>query len=199
MTSAALVLLMTLPGIALFYAGMVPQRECHQHHGLCGGNRRHGQFSCGFTARRAYSGLHARQAAGCAAATGCGSAALNAKERRQGGCQPCAPATFRSGLCHVPARRSPHHHRCPLAVGALVERMKFSAMLWVLSGCGRWSCSAPSAHWLRGTGGWLAQHGALDFAGASVVHQRRRLGQACAYSSLAQGLGARRSDRSIWG
>jgi len=47
--------------------------------------------------------------------------------------------------------------------------MKFSAMLWFV---GLWSLLvyAPVAHWVWEPGGWLAQMGALDFAGGSVVH-----------------------------
>jgi Amt family ammonium transporter len=55
-----------------------------------------------------------------------------------------------------------------LISGAIVERMRFSAYvafiaLWVLT------VYSPVAHWVWG-GGWLAQWGALDFAGGTVVH-----------------------------
>jgi ammonium transporter, Amt family len=55
-----------------------------------------------------------------------------------------------------------------LISGSIVERMRFSAYtafisLWVLT------VYAPIAHWVWG-GGWLAQWGALDFAGGTVVH-----------------------------
>jgi Amt family ammonium transporter len=55
-----------------------------------------------------------------------------------------------------------------LITGAFAERMKFSALL---AFSGLWSVFvyAPVAHWLWG-GGWLAQLGALDFAGGAVVH-----------------------------
>jgi len=55
-----------------------------------------------------------------------------------------------------------------LITGAFAERMKFSALLWfsVL-----WSLLiyCPVAHWIWG-GGWLGKLGALDFAGGAVVH-----------------------------
>jgi Amt family ammonium transporter len=56
-----------------------------------------------------------------------------------------------------------------LIVGAVVERMRFSALLWFI---GMWSVVvyAPIAHWVWEPGGWLAQKGVLDFAGGSVVH-----------------------------
>ncbi|MBN9370232.1 MAG: ammonia channel protein [Hydrogenophaga sp. SCN 70-13] len=58
---------------------------------------------------------------------------------------------------------------CALVVGALVERMKFGALLGF---AGLWLLLvyAPIAHWVWEPGGWLAQLGALDFAGGAVVH-----------------------------
>jgi len=55
-----------------------------------------------------------------------------------------------------------------LVSGALVERIRFGAYLAFLA---LWSLCvyAPVAHWVWG-GGWLAQMGALDFAGGTVVH-----------------------------
>ncbi len=55
-----------------------------------------------------------------------------------------------------------------LASGAYIERMKFSA--WLLF-CVLWLSFVyvPIAHWVWG-GGFLAQAGALDFAGGTVVH-----------------------------
>jgi len=56
-----------------------------------------------------------------------------------------------------------------LITGAFAERMKFSAyvvfiVLWVTI------VYAPLAHWVWGSGGWLGNLGALDFAGGTVVH-----------------------------
>jgi Amt family ammonium transporter len=55
-----------------------------------------------------------------------------------------------------------------LISGAIVERMRFSAYLIFIS---LWSLVvyAPVAHWVWG-GGWLADMGAWDFAGGTVVH-----------------------------
>jgi Amt family ammonium transporter len=55
-----------------------------------------------------------------------------------------------------------------LIVGAFAERMKFSSvliftLLWILL------VYAPVCHWVWG-GGWLAEKGVLDFAGGIVVH-----------------------------
>ncbi|MGB8311385.1 MAG: ammonium transporter [Halobacteriota archaeon] len=55
-----------------------------------------------------------------------------------------------------------------LISGALVERMKFRAWMLFIP---LWLTVVylPIAHWVWG-GGWLAQLGALDFAGGTVVH-----------------------------
>jgi Amt family ammonium transporter len=55
-----------------------------------------------------------------------------------------------------------------LISGSLVERMRFSAYVLFISIWGI-VVYAPIAHWVWG-GGWLAQMGALDFAGGTVVH-----------------------------
>ncbi len=55
-----------------------------------------------------------------------------------------------------------------LISGAIVERMRFSAYVVFIS---LWALVvySPIAHWVWG-GGWLADAGALDFAGGTVVH-----------------------------
>ena len=55
-----------------------------------------------------------------------------------------------------------------LIVGAFAERMKFSAMLW-FSAIWLVVVYAPVTHWVWG-GGWLQELGLLDFAGGTVVH-----------------------------
>nr|WP_197457430.1 ammonium transporter [Crenobacter luteus] len=56
-----------------------------------------------------------------------------------------------------------------LITGAFAERMKFSAMLVFMT---VWSLAVyvPVAHWVWAPGGWMADHGVLDFAGGTVVH-----------------------------
>ena len=56
-----------------------------------------------------------------------------------------------------------------LITGAVVERIKFSALL-VFSILWLTLVYCPVAHWVWGDGGWLANLGALDFAGGTVVH-----------------------------
>jgi Amt family ammonium transporter len=56
-----------------------------------------------------------------------------------------------------------------LITGAIVERIKFSALcifsvLWLTL------VYSPVAHWIWGNGGWLVKLGVLDFAGGAVVH-----------------------------
>jgi ammonium transporter, Amt family len=56
-----------------------------------------------------------------------------------------------------------------LITGAFAERMKFSAfvvftLLWATF------VYDPMAHWVWGVGGWMRELGALDFAGGTVVH-----------------------------
>ena len=55
-----------------------------------------------------------------------------------------------------------------LIVGAYVERIKFSAVLW-FSAVWIVLVYAPVCHWIWG-GGWLAERGVKDFAGGLVVH-----------------------------
>ncbi|MFM8532111.1 MAG: ammonium transporter, partial [Acidimicrobiia bacterium] len=55
-----------------------------------------------------------------------------------------------------------------LIAGAFAERMKFSAMMWFMA---LWAIFvyAPVAHWVWG-GGFLGDWGVLDYAGGTVVH-----------------------------
>jgi ammonium transporter, Amt family len=56
-----------------------------------------------------------------------------------------------------------------LIIGAFAGRMKFSAFLIFMI---LWATFVydPICHWVWGTGGWLKELGALDFAGGIVVH-----------------------------
>jgi Amt family ammonium transporter len=56
-----------------------------------------------------------------------------------------------------------------LFTGAIVERVKFSSLL-IFSAIWLTVVYIPTAHWVWGSGGWLAKLGALDFAGGTVVH-----------------------------
>lgn len=68
-----------------------------------------------------------------------------------------------------------------LITGAFAERMRFSAMFWFMF---FWLLLVyvPVAHWVWEPTGWLAAKGALDFAGGTVVHiNAGAAGLACAY------------------
>ena len=68
-----------------------------------------------------------------------------------------------------------------LITGAFAERMRFSAMLLFMA---LWSLLvyAPVAHWVWEPTGWLAKRGVLDFAGGTVVHLNAGIaGLACAW------------------
>ena len=58
---------------------------------------------------------------------------------------------------------------CALIVGSFAERIKFAAVLLF---CALWFTFSylPIAHMVWGTGGYLLDKGALDFAGGTVVH-----------------------------
>ncbi len=70
-----------------------------------------------------------------------------------------------------------------LIIGAFAERMKFSSMLW-FSGLWLVLVYIPVCHWMWG-GGWLAKLGAMDFAGGIVIHVNA--GVAALVSALVMG------------
>lgn len=72
-----------------------------------------------------------------------------------------------------------------LISGALAERVKFSSYLVFLL---LWATFVydPIAHWVWGPGGWLAGLGALDFAGGTVVHLSSGISALAAIRILGQ-------------
>ncbi len=177
MTSTALVLLMTLPGIALFYAGMVRRKSVLNTMAcivaICAlvsllwftagysWAFTPGSGFIGGTERMWFSGLDYAKDVGKVAVS---HIAPNIPES--------VYAMFQLTFAIITAA---------LVVGSFVERMRFSAVLWFT---GMWTLFvyAPIAHWVWEPGGWLAQMGALDFAGGSVVHINAGIsGLVCAY------------------
>ncbi len=177
MTSTALVLLMTLPGIALFYAGMVRKKSVINTMacvvaitGLVSLLWFAVGYSWAFTpgsnfigngSRMWFEGMDYFKESGKVMVS---HIAPNIPES--------VYAMFQLTFAIITAA---------LIVGAFVERMKFSAMLLFIA---MWSLLvyAPIAHWVWEPGGWLAQLGALDFAGGSVVHINAGVtGLVCAY------------------
>jgi len=157
-TATALVLFMTLPGLALFYAGLVRAKnvlsilmQCFvitcvvsvlwliAAYGLT--------FGDGGGAQRWIGGL------GKAFLDGVGRDAVS------GTIPETVFVMFQLTFAIItPA----------LVIGGFAERMRFSAVLWFTA---LWLMLVyvPIAHWVWG-GGWLAQLGVLDFAGGIVVH-----------------------------
>ena len=169
MTSTALVLLMTLPGIALFYGGMVRRKSVLN------------VMACVVVICAIVSVLWF--AVGYSIAFTPGSGALGhyiggvdrlwfagldyVKDSGKVAVSHIAPnipesvyAMFQLTFAIITAA---------LVVGSFVERMRFSAVLIFMS---LWTLIvyAPIAHWVWEPNGWLARLGVLDFAGGSVVH-----------------------------
>ena len=156
LTSTALVLFMTLPGLALFYAGLVRNRNVLSVVMQC--------FTiacmvsviwvvCGYS--MAFSDTIGGYVGGLGKAwlSGVGPDALSGTY----------PETVFIMFQLTFAIITP-----ALFVGGIAERMRFSALLifvaaWVLL------VYFPVAHWVWG-GGWLADMGFRDFAGGAVVH-----------------------------
>jgi len=155
LTATALVLFMTIPGLALFYAGMVRAKnvlsvlmQCFAITGLATIIWIIVGYSLAFTGDGAYWGSLEK-----AFLKGVTVDALS------GTIPETVFMTFQMTFAIItPA----------LIVGAFAERMKFSAMLWFM---GIWLILvyAPICHWVWG-GGWLGEMGVLDFAGGTVVH-----------------------------
>lgn len=155
LTSTVLVLFMTIPGLALFYAGMVRAKnvlsvmmQCFAITALVTVLWVIAGYSIAFTeGTDYYGGLSKLFLAGV---TG---------DSLSGTIPETVFMTFQMTFAIItPA----------LIVGAFAERMKFSAMLWFM---GLWLLVvyAPICHWVWG-GGWLGSMGVLDFAGGTVVH-----------------------------
>ncbi|MHB9135780.1 MAG: ammonium transporter [Acidithiobacillus ferrooxidans] len=159
LSSTALVLLMTVPGLALFYAGMVRKKnvlataaQSFAITALVSVLWMFIGYSLTFTAGNAFMGGLSRLFL-----NGMGLDSAN-------GLAPTIPESVYMTFQMTFAIITP-----ALIVGAFAERMKFSALLWFT---GLWSLLvyAPIAHMVWGPGGWLAADGVLDYAGGTVVH-----------------------------
>jgi Amt family ammonium transporter len=158
LTSTALVLMMTIPGLALFYGGMVRKKNVlatvMQSFAITclitilwmviG-------YSWAFTEGSSFLGGASRLLLMGMGTDSIASAASTIPES----VFMCFQMTF---AIITPAR----------ICGAFADRMKFSAMMWFM---GLWSLLvySPIAHWVWG-GGFLGGLGVLDFAGGTVVH-----------------------------
>lgn len=155
LTATALVLFMTIPGLSLFYAGMVRSKnvlsvmmQCFAITSLMTVLWVAFGYSLAFTGDGAYWGsLEQAFLRGLTV------------DSLSGTIPESVFMTFQMTFAIItPA----------LIVGAFAERMKFSAVLWFMAA---WLALvyAPVCHWVWG-GGWLGDKGILDFAGGTVVH-----------------------------
>ncbi|MEO5340413.1 MAG: ammonium transporter [Magnetococcus sp. MYC-9] len=158
LTATALVLFMTLPGLALFYGGIVRTKNVLSIFMQCFA------ITClvsvlwfGFVYSLAFGDGGVYQAW----IGGLGKSLLQGVgvESVSNGIPETVFATFQMTFAIItPA----------LVVGGFAERIKFSAVLW-FSALWVVLVYAPVCHWVWG-GGWLAKMGFMDFAGGSVVH-----------------------------
>ncbi|MEZ5510163.1 MAG: ammonium transporter [Gammaproteobacteria bacterium] len=158
LTATALVLFMTIPGLSLFYAGLVRSKNVLSVLMQCfalTGAMSILWFVIGYTLS---FGSEAEQSAWIGDLGNIMFAAIGL-DSVTGEIPSSLFAMFQMTFAIItPA----------LIVGAFAERMKFSAMmlfsiLWLVL------VYAPVCHWVWG-GGWLQQMGLLDFAGGTVVH-----------------------------
>jgi len=157
LTSTALVLFMTLPGLALFYGGLVRSKNVLTVLMQCfaiAGAASILWFLLGY-------GLAFGDGGSANAIIGSGKWLLSGigKEAMSGSIPETVFLMFQMTFAIItPA----------LIIGGFAERTRFSAVmlfsaLWLLL------VYAPVCHWVWG-GGWLYEMGLLDFAGGTVVH-----------------------------
>ena len=162
-TSSALVLLMTIPGLALFYAGMVRKKNM-----LATAAQSFGAtaiisvlwmiigYSVAFTTNK---NSNLQQYIGSFDQFMLFKMTLKSINPLAGTIPESVYMFFQMTFAIItPA----------LIAGAIADRMKFSAFMWFMS---LWLLLiyCPIAHWVWG-GGWLGTMGALDYAGGTVVH-----------------------------
>jgi Amt family ammonium transporter len=176
LTSTALVLMMTIPGLALFYAGMVRKKNvlATALQSLC--------VTCLITVLWVAIGYTLAFTPGSPYLGGLDRVLLNGlafiKDTNQVSVSHIAPTIPESVFVMFQltfAIITP-----ALITGAFAERMSFRAMMIFMA---LWSVVvyAPVAHWVWEPGGWLAAMGAQDFAGGTVVHiNAGAAGLACA-------------------
>ena len=155
LTSTALVLFMTLPGLALFYAGLVKSKNILSVLMQCIA------IACLASLIWLGVGYSMAFADGSQWVGGLQKAFLSGVEKAS--LSGDVPETVFFMFQMTFAIITP-----ALMVGAYVERIKFSAVL-LFSGLWLIAVYAPVTHWIWG-GGWLAEKGILDYAGGLVVH-----------------------------
>ena len=166
LTSTALVLMMTVPGLALFYAGMVRKKNVlatmMQAFAIC----------CLVTLIWMVIGYSLAFGNGNSFVGGFGRfflAGMGWEKPFTLGEGDLTSATTIPEAVYMMFQMTFAIITPALICGALADRMKFSALLWFM---GLWSILvySPLAHMVWHPAGWLAVYGALDFAGGTVVH-----------------------------
>ena len=155
MTSTALVLFMTIPGLALFYGGLVRAKN------VLSVLMQSFAITALATILWVVAGYSLSFGEGGPFVGGLGKAFLKGitPDTLSGSIPEILFAMFQLTFAIItPA----------LIIGAFAERMKFSAML-IFTGAWMLFIYSPVCHWVWG-GGWLGGMGALDFAGGTVVH-----------------------------
>lgn len=168
LVSTALVLMMTVPGVALFYAGMVRKKNVlatmMQSFSICAlvsvlwmvaG------YSLAFGEGNAWIGDFSRFFLG--------GLAENWDKPFTLGSGDAAVATTIPESVFLMFQMTFAIITGALITGAVADRMKFSALLVFI---GLWTLLvySPVAHWVWHPNGWIFELGALDFAGGTVVH-----------------------------
>jgi Amt family ammonium transporter len=166
--STALVLMMTVPGVALFYAGMVRKKNVlatmMQSFSICAlvsvlwmvaG------YSLAFGAGNAWIGDFSRFFLG--------GLAENWDKPFTLGSGDAAIATTIPESVFLMFQMTFAIITAALITGAVADRMKFSALM-VFVGLWTLLVYSPVAHWVWHPNGWIFELGALDFAGGTVVH-----------------------------
>lgn len=160
LTATALVLFMTIPGLALFYGGMVRKKN------VLGTLMQSFAITCLVTLLWVLVGYSLAFRAGGPWIGGLDRFLLNgmAVGEFAGTAGANIPESVFMMFQLTFAIITP-----ALIAGAFADRMKFSAMLWFI---GIWSLVvyAPIAHWVWASDGWLFTKGILDYAGGTVVH-----------------------------
>ncbi|MCB1486628.1 MAG: ammonium transporter, partial [Bauldia sp.] len=158
LTSTALVLMMTIPGLALFYGGMVRKKN------ILATVMQSFAITCLMTIIWMVVGYSLAFSDGGSVNDYVGGLSnFFLKDMTVDSVSGSIPETVFMTFQMTFAIITP-----ALICGAFADRMKFSAMLWFM---GLWSIVvyAPVTHWVWG-GGFLADAGVLDFAGGTVVH-----------------------------
>ncbi|MCZ6829648.1 MAG: ammonium transporter [Gammaproteobacteria bacterium] len=155
LTSTALVLFMTLPGLALFYGGLVRSKNVLSVLMQCFG------IACVVSILWVLIGYSIAFDEGSAWFGGTGKALLSGvgEDSLRGDLPETVFVMFQMTFAIItPA----------LIIGGFAERTRFSAVL-IFSSLWLLVVYAPITHWVWG-GGWLGEMGLLDFAGGTVVH-----------------------------